>query len=217
MKIDNQQMKLDRLILGAFETNCYVLRKSTTVTDCLIIDPGLQAEQLVGFLDGHKLNPVAAVLTHGHADHIAGVGLLRKNFPQIKVYVHKHDAKMLIEPAHNLSAFAGRLIKAGPADMLVQDGDTIEQAGIRLQVLHTPGHTQGGICLYCEDEGIVFTDDTLFAESIGRTDFPGGSMAQLLNSIAEKLLTLPEKTQVYPGHGPETTIAREKAHNTFLG
>ncbi len=209
-------MKIDCLILGAFETNCYVLRDSATVTDCLIIDPGLQAEQLIDFLQGHKLNPVAAVLTHGHADHIAGVAPLRKNFPQIKVYVHKHDASMLVEPTHNLSAFAGRLIKAGPADVLLQDGDIIEQAGIRLHVLHAPGHTPGGICLYCEDDGIVFTDDTLFAESVGRTDFPGGSMSQLLESIGQKLLTLPEKTKVYPGHGPETTIAREKAHNPFL-
>jgi glyoxylase-like metal-dependent hydrolase (beta-lactamase superfamily II) len=209
-------MKIDCLILGAFETNCYVLRDSATVTHCLIIDPGLQAEQLIDFLQGHKLNPVAAVLTHGHADHIAGVALLRKNFPQIKVYVHKHDATMLVEPTHNLSAFAGRLIKAGQADVLLQDGDIIEQAGIRLHVLHTPGHTPGGICLYCEDDGIVFTDDTLFAESVGRTDFPGGSMSQLLESIGQKLLTLPEKTRVCPGHGPETTIAREKAHNPFL-
>jgi len=209
-------MKIDCLILGAFETNCYVLRDSATVVDCLIIDPGLQAEQLIDFLEGHKLNPVAAVLTHGHADHIAGVALLRENFPDIKVYVHKHDAKMLIEPTHNLSAFAGKAIKTGPADLFLQDGDIIEQASIRLQVLHTPGHTPGGICLYCEDEGAVFTDDTLFAESVGRTDFPGGSMSQLLKSIEQKLLQLPEETKVYPGHGPETTIAREKAHNSFL-
>ena len=209
-------MKIDRLILGAFETNCYVLWDSATATDCLIIDPGLEAEQLIDFLEGHKLNPVAAILTHGHADHIAGVALLRENFPEIKVCVHKHDAKMLIEPTHNLSAFAGELIKAGPADLFLQDGDIIDRAGIKLQVLHTPGHTPGGICLYSKNEQVVFTNDTLFAESVGRTDFPGGSMSQLLKSIEQKLLTLPEKTRVCPGHGPETTIAREKTHNPFL-
>lgn len=209
-------MKIDRLILGAFETNCYILRESSTAMDCLIIDPGLEAEHLIDFLQGHKLNPVAAVLTHGHADHIAGVALLRENFPEIKVYVHKHDATMLIEPTRNLSAFAGGLIKAGPADLLLQDGDIIEQAGIKLQVLHTPGHTPGGICLYSENGGIVFTDDTLFAESVGRTDFPGGSMSQLLKSIEQKLLALPDNTKVYPGHGPATTIAYEKTNNPFL-
>jgi len=210
-------MKIDCLILGAFQTNCYVLRDSATVADCLIIDPGLEAQELIDFLSRAKLNPVVAVLTHGHADHIAGVVLLREDFPEIKVCVHKHDAQMLVEPTHNLSAFAGGMIKAGPADLLLQDGDIIEQAGIKLRVLHTPGHTPGGICLFCENEGIVFTDDTLFAESIGRTDFPGGSMSQLLKSIGQKLLILPEQTKVYPGHGPATTIAHEKAYNTFLG
>jgi glyoxylase-like metal-dependent hydrolase (beta-lactamase superfamily II) len=209
-------MKIDRLILGAFETNCYVLRDSATGTDCLIIDPGLEAEQLIDFLEARKLKPVAVILTHGHADHIAGVALLRQNFPDVKVCAHKDDAQMLIEPEHNLSAFAGEPIKAGPADLLLQDGDTIEQAGVKLQVLHTPGHTPGGICLYSENEQIVFTDDTLFAESVGRTDFPGGSMSQLLKSIQQKLLQLPEETKVYPGHGPATTIAHEKAENPFL-
>ena len=209
-------MKIDCLILGAFETNCYVLRDSAEVTDSLIIDPGLEAEKLIDFLEARKLNPLAVILTHGHADHIAGVSLLRESVQDIKVYVHKHDAKMLTESNRNLSAFAGEPISAGPADVLLQDGDIIEQAGIKLQVLHTPGHTPGGICLYSDRDGIVFTDDTLFAESIGRTDFPGGSMSQLLKSIERKLLTLPEQTKVYPGHGPVTTISHEKAHNPFL-
>ncbi len=209
-------MKIDCLILGAFQTNCYILRDSATAADCLVIDPGLESGQLIDFLSRHKLNPVAAVLTHGHADHIAGVVLLRESFPQIKVYVHKHDGLMLIKPTHNLSAFAGAMIKVGQADLLLQDGDIIQQAGLKLQVLHTPGHTPGGICLYCQDEGIVFTDDTLFADSVGRTDFPGGSMSQLMESIKEKLLILPDETEVCPGHGPTTTIGREKAHNPFL-
>lgn len=209
-------MEIGRLILGAFQTNCYILRDSATATDCLVIDPGLEAEELIDFLSRHKLNAVATVLTHGHADHIAGVALLRESFPEMKVHVHKLDAEMLIQPEHNLSAFAGELIEAGPADSLLQDGDIIEQAGIKLHVLHTPGHTPGGICLYSENEGIVFTNDTLFAESVGRTDFPGGNIPQLLNSIGQKLLTLPENTKVYPGHGPTTTIGREKVCNPFL-
>jgi glyoxylase-like metal-dependent hydrolase (beta-lactamase superfamily II) len=100
--------------------------------------------------------------------------------------------------------------------VLLEDKSTIEEAGIKLDVLHTPGHTPGGICLYAKDEGIVFTNDTLFADSIGRSDFPGGSMTQLVSSIKDRLFTLADDTRVYPGHGPQTTIAHEKAHNPFL-
>ena len=209
-------MKIDRLILGAYETNCYILRSGETAKDCLIVDAGLEADRLINFLKEHKLNPVAVVLTHGHIDHIAGVAALRAEFADIKVYIHKVDAKMLTEAEHNLSALADVPFSADPADLFIEAGDVIEQVSIKLQVLHTPGHTPGGICLYSKDEGIVFTDDTLFADSIGRTDFPNGSMSQLLNNIREKLFTLPDETKVYPGHGPITTIAREKAHNQFF-
>jgi glyoxylase-like metal-dependent hydrolase (beta-lactamase superfamily II) len=222
-------MKIDCLILGAYQTNCYVLRKNNAAKDCLIVDAGLGGRELIDFLQQpllfegasmsprkRGLNPVAVILTHGHIDHIAAVTALRKNYPQIKVYIHKLDAEMLTEPLHNLSALAGRLFRVKPADFLIEDKSIIEHAGIKLTVLHTPGHTPGGICLYSQDEGIVFTDDTLFAESVGRTDFPGGSMDELIKSINEKLLTLPDETKVYPGHGPTTTIARERAHNPFL-
>ncbi len=209
-------MKIDRLILGAYQTNCYVLRNSETATDCLIVDPGLEAGNLLDFLQEHKLNPVAVVLSHGHIDHMAGVAELRQRYSGIKVYIHKLDAEMLIEPRHNLSALAGVMFKTEPADVLVEDRSMIEKAGIKLDVLHTPGHTPGGICLYAKDEGLVFTNDTLFADSIGRSDFPGGSMPQLVSSIKDRLFTLADETKVYPGHGPVTTIAHEKAHNPFL-
>ena len=216
-------MKIDRLILGAYETNCYVLRKESlglrsgeTAEDCLIVDAGLGPSQLINFLKEHKLNPVAAALTHGHIDHIAAVAALRAQFPDIKVYIHKLDARMLTGAEHNLSTLAGVQFSANAADLLIEDSDVIEQAGVKLQVLHTPGHTPGGICLYSKDEGLVFVGDTLFADSIGRTDFPGGSMTQLITGITEKLFTLPDETVVFPGHGPTTNIAHEKAHNPFL-
>jgi hydroxyacylglutathione hydrolase len=208
-------MKIDHLILGAFETNCYVLRKSETAKDCLIIDTGMQADQLVEFLKQHNLNPVAVVLTHGHPDHAAGVAELRKGFTDIKVCIHKLDADMLTGGQKNFGLLMGVKSYTGPADLLLEEEGVIEQAGIKLHVLHTPGHTPGGICLYLEDEGIVFTDDTLFADSVGRTDL-GGNMPQLLKSIREKLFTLPDDTKVYPGHGPATTIANEKKYNQFL-
>ena len=209
------RMKIDHLILGAYETNCFVLRSTETAEDCLIIDTGLQAGRLVEFLKQNNLNPVAVVLTHGHPDHIAGVAALRQSFPNIKVYIHKLDADMLTETPLNLGLPTGESFGTGPTDLILEDKDLIEHAGIKLQVLHTPGHTSGGICLYSEDEGIVFTDDTLFANSVGRTDL-GGNMARLIKSIREKLFTLPDSTKVYPGHGPATTIAHERAHNQFL-
>ena len=209
-------MEIDCLILGLYETNCYILRRDEQIKDCLIIDAGLDCGPLVDFLRQCKLNPVALILTHGHIDHIAGVNALRDNFPDIKVYIHQLDAEMLEEPFSNLSAMTGAAFTTEPSDFTLQEGDIIEQAGVKLQVLHTPGHTPGGISLYSKEDGIVFSGDALFADSVGRTDFPGGSMMQLVAGIKDKLLTLPDETKVYPGHGPETTIAREKAYNQYL-
>ena len=209
-------MKIEYLILGGYQTNCYILRKDDSAKDCLIIDPGLEAAELIEFLDEQKLNPVAVVLTHGHIDHIAGLAELRSRFGKIKVYIHNHDAEMLTEPNINLSTMSGIAFVTDAEDVSLKERDVIDLAGVKLLVLHTPGHTPGGISLYSKDAGVVFVGDTLFAESIGRTDFPGGSMSQLLNNVREKLFTLPDDTEVYPGHGPATTIGAEKAHNPFF-
>ncbi len=210
-------MKIDRLILGSFETNCYILRESEAAKDCLIVDTGLEAGALVDFLQKHNLNPAAVVLTHGHADHIAGLVVLRQSFPGIKVYIHKLDAGMLTEAENNMSTLAGMPFSTEPADGFIEEGDKIEQANIKLEILHTPGHTPGGISLYSREDRLVFVGDTLFAGSVGRTDIPPyGNMEQLIRGIREKLLTLPDETVVCPGHGPSTTIAQEKTHNPFL-
>lgn len=210
-------MKIDRLVLGEFETNCYILRSSELTTDCLIIDTGLDVHPLLEFLDKNKLKPVAVILTHGHIDHITGVGGLRERYPSIEVYIHKNDAELLTDEVANLSFMAGESFSTSEADHLVEEPDVIEEAGIQLRVIHSPGHTPGGICLYSQKDGIVFVGDTLFADSVGRTDFPGGDMRQLIESVKEKLLILPDETVVYPGHGPQTTIGREKKNNPFLG
>ena len=210
-------MTIDRIVLGAYETNSYVLRDSETATDCLVIDTGLDAGGLMDFLDEQKLNPVAIVFTHGHVDHIGGAAALRSKFPAMKVYIHKLDAPMLTEPRANLSAITGAPFSTEPEDVSLAEHDVVERAGVELLVLHTPGHTPGGISLCSKDDGVAFVGDTLFADSVGRTDFPGGSTSQLINSIKEKLFTLPDETEVYPGHGPATTIGHEKAHNPFLG
>ena len=209
-------MKIDRFILGEFQTNAYVVRADESAKDCVVIDAGLDATELVEFLVKNELRPTALVLTHGHADHIVGLESLHRNFANIKVYIHQLDAPLLADPRANLSAFAGGAFTTDPADVLLDDGDAIDEAGVRLEVLHTPGHTPGGICLYVPQEGVVFVGDTLFADSIGRTDFPGGSTGQLVSSIRDRLLPLPDETVVYPGHGMRTTIAREKRSNPFL-
>jgi len=209
-------MKIDQLALGSYETNCYVLRDGEAAADCLVIDPGLEADALIDFLKANELNPVSVVLTHGHIDHIAGLAPLRERYPDLKVYIHELDARMLTESRSNLSLLMGMMFRTEPADVVLQEPDVIEQAGVKLVVIHTPGHTPGGICLYSEKDGVAFVGDTLFAGSIGRTDFPGGNMSQLLSSVREKLFTLPEDTKAYPGHGPATTIAQEKAHNPFF-
>jgi glyoxylase-like metal-dependent hydrolase (beta-lactamase superfamily II) len=216
-------MKIDRLVLGEFETNCYILRSSDKATDCLIIDTGLDVRELLTFLEDNKLMPKALVITHGHIDHIAGVEKLRTRYPDIAVYIHKLDAETLTDSTSNLSFMldsadsqTDRSFSTKKADYLVDEPDVIEAAGIKLKVIHTPGHTPGGMCLYCEKENTVFVGDTLFADSVGRTDFPGGNMRQLIEGIKNKLLTLPDDTVVYPGHGNRTTIGREKTHNPFL-
>jgi len=209
-------MKIDHLILGAYETNSYVLRQNDTSQDCLIIDTGLDAVRLIDFLTNQQFNPLALVLTHGHVDHIGGGTVLRKSFPDLKVYIHKLDAEMLSDPQANLSGMTGMPFKTDPEDISLDEQDVIELAGIELLVFHTPGHTPGGISLYSKQDGVVFVGDTLFADSVGRTDFPGGSAEQLISSIKEKLLVLPDETKVYPGHGPATTIGHEKVYNPFL-
>lgn len=209
-------MQVDGVISGAYETNCYIVRKSSSDKECLLVDAGLEASSLIVFLKEHHLNPVSVVLTHGHIDHIGGLPQLRSKYPDLKVYIHKLDAEMLGDESNNLSLVLGQPMTAENADFLVEQGSSIETAGMKLEVLHTPGHTPGGMCLYAKEDGIVFVGDTLFADSIGRTDFPNGSMTQLVDGIKKKLLTLPSETVCYPGHGPTTTIAREKAHNQYL-
>jgi len=209
-------MAMDRLVLGSYETNCYILRENEQARQCVVIDPGLGAEQLLDFLAENHLDPVAVVLTHGHIDHAQGVVVLREEFPDIKVAIHALDSEMLADPRSNLSTMMGGSFTTAPAEIIREDQTLFEQVGVALTVLHTPRHTPGGICLYSKADGIVFTDDTLFAESVGRSDFPGGSHRQLIASIRDKLFTLPDETVVYPGHGPQTTISHEKTCNTFL-
>ncbi len=210
-------MKIHTIILGDYQTNSYCLTANDTAKDCVIIDTGLASQPLIDFLNQNDLNPRALILTHGHADHIAGVNLLRETFPHIKVAIHKDDADMLTEASKNLSMLTGAHFKTAPADIIIEAEGPISFADLEFDILHTPGHTLGGISLICKQARAVFVGDTLFADSIGRTDFPGGDFDQLIAAIKQKLLTLPDQTNVYPGHGPATTIETEKQHNQYIG
>lgn len=210
-------MVIDTIIMGDFQTNCYCVRKDKKSTDCLMIDPGLEPEPLVLMLKENGYTPVDIILTHGHVDHIGGIETLREHWPKVRVTVHKDDANMLANPAENLSLMAGCMVQARPAEVLLDSEKLYYQAaGLRFRIFHTPGHSPGGICLYAAHHHVLFAGDTLFAGSVGRTDFPGGSHQTLMDSIKTKLMILPEQTRVYTGHGPETTIGNEKKFNPFL-
>ena len=209
-------MQIDNFVLGDFETNCYLLRSDPEAKECLIIDPGFSAEPLLEFLKKESLQPTRIILTHGHCDHIEGIKLLLENFNGISISIGKDDAEMLTSCRHNLSLLMGAPFKLKPPDELLEDGDLIELDNIKLEVLATPGHSPGGVSFFCRDDAVVFAGDCLFAGSIGRTDFPNASSKTLLDSIRQKLLTLPDQTRVYSGHGPETSIEIEKRTNPFL-
>jgi glyoxylase-like metal-dependent hydrolase (beta-lactamase superfamily II) len=194
------------------QANCYIIGCPET-GEAAVVDPGGDADRILARLKARGLRLRYIILTHGHVDHIAALGEVR-DATGAEVLIHAADADMLTDPTRNLSFFMGRRLRFSPAERLLADGDTIEVGTVRLEVVHTPGHTPGGICLKTDD--LVITGDTLFAGSVGRSDFPGGNHRQLIRSIKERLLCLPGHTRVYPGHGPETTIGEEKRYNPFL-
>jgi glyoxylase-like metal-dependent hydrolase (beta-lactamase superfamily II) len=210
-------MNIETLVLGDFQANCYCVRTDEKARGCLLIDPGMNPEPLIRFLDHEGLTPEMIVLTHGHVDHIGGVETVRQRWPKVQAAIHQDDAEMLTDPNANLSVLAETMVQARPAEILLgEDSPFLNAVGLRFQILHTPGHTPGGICLYSAKDEILFAGDTLFAGSVGRADLPGGDFEQLITGIRHKLLILPEQTKVYPGHGPATTIRNEKKHNPFL-
>lgn len=209
-------MLIATFVLGDFQANCYCVQADAKAKDCILIDPGQHPFPMIQHLQHKHLNPAAIILTHGHIDHIGGVELVREQWPDTQVYIHTADAAMLTDPDENLSMVAGTVFQARPAEKILAGETRIEIAGLQFEVLHTPGHTPGGVCLYNAPEGILFSGDTLFAGSVGRSDFPGGDAEQLIQGIKTKLLILPDTTRVYPGHGPATTVRNEKRHNPFL-
>lgn len=209
-------MKIIALTLGALATNAYIVFDEST-KHALVIDPAGEADVLIETLEKHDLDVKKIVLTHGHADHIGALNELRNNYPDTTVIMHAADTDYLTNPKLNLSAYQMERIVCEPADEYVKAGDVITLDDILLEVKETPGHTPGGISLYLPQAGVVFSGDALFNGSVGRTDFPGGSMRDLLAGIQRELLVLPDDTVVLSGHGPSTTIGAEKVQNPFLG
>lgn len=205
-------MKVLVMEVGSIGTNCYLVINEENKSG-VVIDPGGDGDMILDKIRQKGLNIEAIFLTHGHSDHIMAVDEIR-TATGAKVYISQEDAGMLIKASSNLSLYMGASREFKAADEFFEDGETLTVAGLNFKVIATPGHTRGGVCLICED--IVFCGDTVFSESIGRTDLPGGSYSQILQSIKNKILVLPDEMKLLPGHGPATTIGWERRRNPFL-
>jgi len=200
------------LQVGMIGTNCYVVACPET-QEAIVIDPGDEAKRIHNLVTKNGFKITAIVNTHGHWDHVGGNRELKK-LTGAPIYIHEQDARFLTDGRLHLGSMMGNNENSPAADKLLKEGDIVKVGKHNLKIIHTPGHTPGGISLI--GENLVFVGDTLFAGSIGRTDLPGGNYTTLINSIKEKLLSLDDETVVYPGHGPSTTIGRERARNPFL-
>lgn len=206
-------MKLKTIVVGPVGTNCYILSNDTK--DCIIVDPGEDAGRIIAYVNSEELHVSGILLTHGHFDHITAVNELRDVFGCL-VYAGSDEQKMLEDSALNSCGFGmGAPVVIKNVNYL-SDGEDVFLAGFSIKTLFTPGHTPGGVCYYIEKEKLLFSGDTLFCMSVGRTDFPGGSSSTLIKSIKDKLLPLPDDTKVYTGHGESTDIGFEKHNNYFL-
>lgn len=207
-------LNISSLTVGDLAVNCWFLVNEDT-KEALVFDPGDEPGRILACTEKKGWRIAHILLTHGHADHMGGAEEL-KRLTGAAVCALAEEEPMLKNGKTNLSVFIQHRVITMEADEYVQDGQELTLSGIRLQVIHTPGHTPGGCCYYCEEAGCVFAGDTLFQGSVGRSDFPGGSMSEIVRSVREKLFLLPDDTRVCPGHGEETTIAYEKKYNPFL-
>lgn len=208
-------MKIMYMVLGPFMTNTYIIYNEKTM-EGIVVDPSFTPDRYIDVIKKNNICLKSIFLTHAHVDHMAGLNELRKSFPEARLYMDKRDQAGLHDPSKNLSNDFLTPVISDDADVWVKDGDTIETCGFNFKVIDTSGHTPGGISFYNQNERIVFTGDSLLQGSIGRTDFPGGSLKELLTNIRNQLLVLPENTVVLSGHGNQTTIGAEKKGNPFL-
>ncbi len=205
-------MILNRFVLTMFESNCYILGSENS-KECIVVDCGEESNDVINFIKSNNLIVKYIINTHGHLDHIMGNNLLKKEFGA-PICVHPLDENMLYNSLLNASSFYSCDFTSEKAEILLKDSDTIEVENLKLTVRHTPGHSEGSISLLADK--YVLTGDTLFQLGIGRTDLPGGSENEIINSIKNKLFVLDDKMKVYPGHGEQTTIGYEKQNNPFF-
>lgn len=210
-----KQLNVKTYCLGMWQTNSYVITQEDS-DKCWIIDAGFEPEKMIKEIIMKKLNPEFLIYTHSHLDHIAGTEAVREAFPEIKTGISEDEADFLGDPAKNLSAMSGMNVSVGDADFTLKDQQEIKFNDLVFKVISTPGHSPGGICLYQKESDLLLCGDTLFQGSVGRYDFPTSDGEALFKSIKEKLLVLPDKTEVLPGHGAATTIGIEKSSNPFL-
>lgn len=206
-------MEVTVLTVGPVYTNCYIVNKENDSTGCVVIDPGEDAEKIASYIRKKNLTCEGILLTHGHFDHITAVSELH-SLVGGKIYAYEKEKELLADPMLNSSAMVGYEVGI-EADVWLRDGQMLEIAGMQFQVIHTPGHTTGGCCYYAESDKLLFSGDTIFMESIGRTDLPTGNSWELIDSVRNKVLTLPNDVTIYPGHGPKTTVAYEVANNPY--
>jgi len=207
-------MEIKRLVLGLVRTNCYIVYSEDT-KKAVIIDPAADSRRIMEEISELGVVPEAVLLTHGHFDHMLAAESLKNGY-QIPICVHKADAELVKHPELNCSEQFLHMSYSIVADEELEDGQTLRFLDGTFTVLSTPGHTEGSCCYYAQKENILFSGDTLFQESVGRTDLPTGSSAKLVNSIRENLFVLPEDTLVLSGHGDQTTIREEKQYNPYV-
>lgn len=207
-------LKIGRMTLGVYATNCYFLYREGR-KELLVVDPADMGERIYEALTGKGFTIAGILLTHGHFDHIWGARAL-KELSGADIYALDKEEPLCMSAQMNVSEWAGRSYTIKP-DVLVKDGEELVIADMACTVIATPGHTAGSCCYYFEEAGFLVCGDTIFQESVGRTDFPTGNAGELIRSIREKIFVLPDGVQLYPGHGDSTTIEHEKKYNPFCG
>lgn len=210
-------IRLQAFELGRCATNAYVVAPEVGAGDaCWIVDPGEGPDPLLRFLQGSPLKPAAIVCTHAHADHIAGIDRVRAAVGPVPILAHSLEADWFGDPMLNLSQFIGEPVSVSNPTGMLQDGQVLQLGPLAWRVLHTPGHSPGSVTLWCPQEKIALVGDTLFLDSIGRIDFPTSDPEAMRDSLHRVLMALPDDTCVCPGHGPDTTIGRERRSNPFI-